>query len=116
MVDQGHCAGPREILLQRRLDCGVVCRLDLSLQDRDHRLEVVFRTLMNLRHDRLGGDGGRWRQQVDTARSEEHTSELQSLMRTSYAVFCLKTKNTKTKNTTTRTNEQHDVSQQTNIN
>src|SRR3546814_9288008 len=25
-------------------------------------------------------------------RSEEHTSELQSLMRTSYAVFCLKTK------------------------
>src|SRR3546814_6193852 len=27
------------------------------------------------------------------ARSEEHTSELQSLMRSSYAVFCLKTKN-----------------------
>src|SRR3546814_7910080 len=32
-------------------------------------------------------------------RSEEHTSELQSLMRISYAVFCLK----KTKTTTTRT-------------
>src|SRR3546814_6317994 len=29
-------------------------------------------------------------------RSEEHTSELQSLMRISYAVFCLKTKNTNT--------------------
>src|SRR3546814_1167776 len=29
----------------------------------------------------------------DAARSEEHTSELQSLMRISYAVFCLKTKN-----------------------
>src|SRR3546814_5026236 len=29
----------------------------------------------------------------DRARSEEHTSELQSLMRISYAVFCLKTKN-----------------------
>src|SRR3546814_4279239 len=29
-----------------------------------------------------------------TRRSEEHTSELQSLMRISYAVFCLKTKNT----------------------
>src|SRR3546814_1244183 len=28
----------------------------------------------------------------DTARSEEHTSELQSLMRISYAVFCLKKK------------------------
>src|SRR3546814_4116723 len=35
--------------------------------------------------------------QLDTlvagARSEEHTSELQSLMRISYAVFCLKKKN-----------------------
>src|SRR3546814_5047403 len=30
---------------------------------------------------------------VDKARSEEHTSELQSLMRISYAVFCLKKKN-----------------------
>src|SRR3546814_8939205 len=29
-----------------------------------------------------------------TPRSEEHTSELQSLMRTSYAVFCLTKKNT----------------------
>src|SRR3546814_124926 len=33
---------------------------------------------------------------LDLLRSEEHTSELQSLMRTSYAVFCLKTKNTTT--------------------
>src|SRR3546814_6275740 len=31
-----------------------------------------------------------------TTRSEEHTSELQSLMRISYAVFCLKKKHTKT--------------------
>src|SRR3546814_9480839 len=31
-----------------------------------------------------------------TERSEEHTSELQSLMRISYAVFCLKKKNTTT--------------------
>src|SRR3546814_1224793 len=31
-----------------------------------------------------------------SSRSDEHTSELQSLMRTSYAVFCLKTKNRKT--------------------
>src|SRR3546814_3231985 len=35
------------------------------------------------------------------ARSEEHTSELQLLMRISYAVFCLKKKNTK-KNKLTR--------------
>src|SRR3546814_2851307 len=33
--------------------------------------------------------GGRF---PDTERSEEHTSELQSLMRISYAVFCLKKK------------------------
>src|SRR3546814_7644884 len=33
-------------------------------------------------------------------RSEEHTSELQSLMRISYAVFCLNQKNTKTTDTT----------------
>src|SRR3546814_3467442 len=31
-------------------------------------------------------------------RSEEHTSELQSLMRSSYAVFCLKKKNNTSKN------------------
>src|SRR3546814_9176183 len=33
-----------------------------------------------------------------TPRSEEHTSELQSLMRISYAVFCLKKKNTESRN------------------
>src|SRR3546814_10428728 len=31
--------------------------------------------------------------EIDLLRSEEHTSELQSLMRISYAVFCLKKKN-----------------------
>src|SRR3546814_3180207 len=36
-------------------------------------------------------------------RSEEHTSELQSLMRISYAVFCLKKKNRKSK----RSRESH---------
>src|SRR3546814_1239235 len=34
----------------------------------------------------------RLRQGARALRSEEHTSELQSLMRTSYAVFCLNTK------------------------
>src|SRR3546814_3961019 len=33
---------------------------------------------------------------LQPVRSEEHTSELQSLMRISYAVFCLKKKNTDT--------------------
>src|SRR3546814_10393705 len=38
-------------------------------------------------------------QQTVKERSEEHKSELQSLMRTSYAVFCLKKKNEDNKNT-----------------
>src|SRR3546814_6324186 len=55
---------------------------------------------------RIAPDGSLWLssqgggiQQRDVAsgavRSEEHTSELQSLMRISYAVFCLKKKNRK---------------------
>src|SRR3546814_4210743 len=40
------------------------------------------------------GSGGRIRTyDLRVMRSEEHTSELQSLMRNSYAVFCLKQKN-----------------------
>src|SRR3546814_3341196 len=40
------------------------------------------------------------RLEISEHRSEEHTSELQSLMRISYAVFCLKKKNTTNKNNT----------------
>src|SRR3546814_10225667 len=40
------------------------------------------------------------------ARSEEHTSELQSLMRISYAVFCLKKKTYKKNNNPTRIQDQ----------
>src|SRR3546814_1708879 len=38
-------------------------------------------------------DRGRPREANEARRSEEHTSELQSLMRSSYAVLCLKQKN-----------------------
>src|SRR3546814_9220824 len=51
--------------------------LRAELEDRGHR----FRT---------SGDT----EVIIAARSEEHTSELQSLMRISYAVFCLKKKQT----------------------
>src|SRR3546814_1891515 len=44
------------------------------------------------RHGRAGAGGGPGE---GGARSEEHTSELQSLMRISYAVFCLKKKKNK---------------------
>src|SRR3546814_7316055 len=47
------------------------------------------------------------RQSIVPTRSEEHTSELQSLMRISYAVFCLKKKKTQYTSThiQTTTNE-----------
>src|SRR3546814_6031443 len=48
----------------------------------DHVQQIADRAVA----DRLGGVAG------DDRRSEEHTSELQSLMRISYAVFCLKKK------------------------
>src|SRR3546814_9535983 len=49
------------------------------------------------------GEGDLWNRQapvlaegrIYASKSEEHTSELQSLMRISYAVFCLKKKKTK---------------------
>src|SRR3546814_9998584 len=42
-----------------------------------------------------------------TKRSEEHTSELQSLMRISYAVFCLKKKTTTTRQIHTQRTHTH---------
>src|SRR3546814_1932672 len=49
------------------------------------------------RQGRVPGTGRPWRVadpcRPPDRRSEEHTSELQSLMRISYAVFCLKKKN-----------------------
>src|SRR3546814_1809884 len=48
---------------------------------------------------------GAARQRRQQERSEEHTSELQSLMRISYAVFCLKKKNT----TYIQHNKNHDT-------
>src|SRR3546814_2122407 len=41
----------------------------------------------------LGTELGINKAAMDTGRSEEHTSELQSLMRISYALFCLQKKN-----------------------
>src|SRR3546814_7623035 len=86
-----------------------VCSSDLVLQrlvgDRLGLGEQVL-VLVGQRLIRLDADDGRAvvgaRRQVggvpvgdlvDLVRSEEHTSELQSLMRISYAVFCLKKKN-----------------------
>src|SRR3546814_4747827 len=66
-------------LLERRLDAVV------------YRMKFVptiwsARQFVNHGHIRVNG------KRVTIPRSEEHTSELQSLMRISYAVFCLKKK------------------------
>src|SRR3546814_5561263 len=45
------------------------------------------------RDERGRGDLAGHQRLLQSFRSEEHTSELQSLMRISYAVFCLKKKN-----------------------
>src|SRR3546814_12353921 len=59
---------------------------------RAQRLERQPHAVLDLFHHRIGVG-------LAHARSEEHTSELQSLMRISYAVFCLKKKKITTINT-----------------
>src|SRR3546814_8128840 len=60
---------------------------DLALRD----VEAIVSTFFDEITARLADDG-----RVELrGRSEEHTSELQSLMRISYAVFCLKKKKEK---------------------
>src|SRR3546814_5363171 len=76
--------------VQRRLERAVVadqkcCRHQLGALAQDGIMglrQVQQPTQLGQRHGNALG------------RSEEHTSELQSLMRNSYAVFCLKKKNT----------------------
>src|SRR3546814_6875402 len=95
-----------------------VCSSDLrhaaGRSDRDRRIDEGVptpdcgRRLLSHRFGqeqrRPPGDCRRrdWRDQdrAVAARSEEHTSELQSLMRISYAVFCLKKKKYNTPKTT----------------
>src|SRR3546814_6874622 len=49
------------------------------------------------------------RRSRSVARSEEHTSELQSLMRISYAVFCLKKKKIQQKNIKSKTKRYEEI-------
>src|SRR3546814_5766477 len=92
-------AGRREQAENRCHDPRVVAPMQ-----RGHLLRVLDTDPRRaLRVVRIGGDrdglprlaGLRARLVQQPRRSEEHTSELQSLMRSSYAVFCLKQKKTK---------------------
>src|SRR3546814_10669494 len=64
------------------------------LGDRVLALVVAEQLLDRFPHEREGAIAKRHVSLVrgETLRSEEHTSELQSLMRNSYAVYCLKKK------------------------
>src|SRR3546814_3948595 len=77
-----YCAIAR--LLPALSPCLVICPASVTtaqLMDPDpSHLQLKF-AIIQSRHPEL------------VSRSEEHTSELQSLMRISYAVFCLKKKN-----------------------
>src|SRR3546814_10686924 len=96
-------AGDADALIKRALSDATTPKPELKL---------------NLRLDPQLATPGTYKAKVATApatlpplRSEEHTSELQSLMRISYAVFCLKNKNTTTTYTyaihTTETTNRH---------
>src|SRR3546814_2031879 len=80
-------------------------RARAALPDRAVRsLAWTGRRAAAARHRRLPAAQSRSTVQIPAGqyrRSEEHTSELQSLMRISYAVFCLKKKKNRTKTTLT---------------
>src|SRR3546814_1353107 len=73
------------------LKIGEEARVRLDAFNLDGKSKKVLRNTVN----RLQRDGLR----LEIVRSEEHTSELQSLMRISYAVFCLKNEKTLTTHT-----------------
>src|SRR3546814_2228487 len=61
----------------------------------EHRLDALVSTDGDGDRPLIGDERGEWlRGGIVGLRSEEHPSELQSLMSLSYAVFCLKNKNT----------------------
>src|SRR3546814_6379458 len=78
-------------LVRLRIDVGDIGDVDLRFLLDDPSGRRLARALVALDHVHTLHDQavlGR----NDAKRSEEHTSELQSLMRISYAVFCLKKK------------------------
>src|SRR3546814_1404258 len=90
-VDDAAHLGPEHALRDRT----IAQRVEVG--HRLHQLDAVDLDLQSLvdlqeRHHAALPQQRRHRLTARFARSEEHTSELQSLMRISYAVFCLKKK------------------------
>src|SRR3546814_3156047 len=90
-----HDAGNvREVLLEAGAKNPRIAEIETSARRKDIDVRRVAQNA-------LDGVAGGLRHQgavARYARSEEHTSELQSLMRNSYAVFCLKKKKYNTTN------------------
>src|SRR3546814_5076562 len=90
-----------DLRIQPEIDAGIVriTRRALPVLHRDATVIEGARHFQNrdVGYARAGIQGHRHPvvRAVRAGRSEEHTSELQSLMRISYAVFCLKKKKTK---------------------
>src|SRR3546814_1131150 len=88
-----HHRAPREHRVEERL-LVVEIIVEQSVMDADLLRDVLQRHTVKtvLRKQQFGGVEDLLHHFGALFRSEEHTSELQSLMRTSYAVFCLKKK------------------------
>src|SRR3546814_8589971 len=94
--------------LHRHFEHDIMARIEAAVMARARRfmpfvVALLFLSgfaLFDIRCDGFACIGSRFgwllSAKVALARSEEHTSELQSLMRISYAVFCLKKKKDKT--------------------
>src|SRR3546814_6001638 len=70
---------------------------------------------MTVFRQRWARSSATWRSCTGQTRSEEHTSELQSLMRISYAVFCLKKKKDNKHQSTKIERTQHNDTQRSSI-
>src|SRR3546814_1745116 len=79
------------VTLKEAQRIGLICRV--RQEQRHHAVQAidVIDPLLG-RQPIQGLDAVTKRREAPANRSEEHTSELQSLMRISYAVFCLKKK------------------------
>src|SRR3546814_3637873 len=93
------------------LGCAVEAVGLLRRKGRARRLGIRRPIEDPVQHRRLGHA---WMDRIGahTLRSEEHTSELQSLMRISYAVFCLKKKTTNNTKANNKQNHYHITRQQ----
>src|SRR3546814_5427528 len=91
-----------QIVMAMRQDHGILCGPRVPGRHEPERRQCAERDQCRSEPCRLAQPAGQWighnsagvyQRELGRERSEEHTSELQSLMRISYGVFCLKTKN-----------------------